>query len=104
VHSDLTYTATPQTPEPAIRAQDPSLAPVSATNTVREWLDHPVGGVLLRAALGGPNFDEEVLQPAFGLPLRQLVALSGGRFPQSTLDDLLTKVGGGAAPQDAQQS
>jgi beta-glucosidase-like glycosyl hydrolase len=74
---------------PETGAFDRSIAPVSATNTVREWLDHPVGGFLLRKAFGGPDFDEDTLALAFDLPLGQLVVLSGGRFPQSLLDDLL---------------
>jgi hypothetical protein len=73
-------------------AVDLAVAPVSATNTVQEWLDHPVGGGLLRAALGGPQFDEDAIAPAFGLSLEQLVAMSGGRFSQATLDDLIARV------------
>ena len=76
---------------------DTSAGPVSDTSTVREWLEHPVGGALLRAALGGPRFDEDALLPAHNLPLRQLVALSGGRFPQSLLDDLLERYSTSAA-------
>jgi beta-glucosidase len=91
--SDLTYTASSAAPTPALPPHDPSVEPVTASSTVREWLDHPVGGVLLRAALGGASFDDDVLAPAHGLPLGQLVALSGGRFPQSMLDDLLDQAG-----------
>ncbi|MGP3916295.1 glycoside hydrolase family 3 N-terminal domain-containing protein [Nonomuraea sp. 10N515B] len=70
------------------------VAPITQDNTVREWLDHPVGGALLREALGG--LDEEVLAPAFDLTLRQMVAYSGGRFPLSLLDELLAKTGDSA--------
>ena len=97
-HSDLTSTAA-SPPPPAPPTGHHSVAPVSATSTVREWLDHPVGGVLLRAALGGPDFDEDALAPAFGLPLHQLVPLSGGRFPQATLDDLLARCSAAPTPE-----
>jgi beta-glucosidase len=93
--SDETFTATAET-ELVVPKLDRSITPVSATNTVREWLDHPVGGVLLRTAFGGRRFDEEALRPAFDIALGQLVALSGGRFTQSTLDDLLEKVENGS--------
>jgi beta-glucosidase len=66
------------------------LTPIGEESTVLEWLEHPVGGELLRGILGG--VDEEVLAPAFGVTLTQMVAFSGGKFPQSSLDDLLAKL------------
>jgi beta-glucosidase-like glycosyl hydrolase len=93
LHDDATYARTPTRPRRAMATIDPDVAPVSATDTVRQWLEHPLGGVLLRAALGGPAFDEEALVPAFDLPLGQLVALSRGQFPRSTLDALLAQMG-----------
>jgi beta-glucosidase len=91
-HSDLKYTATPEASTPDARIYSSSVEAVTATSTIRAWLHHPVGGSLLRAALGGPDFDEDVLEPVFDLPLGHLVALSQGQFPQSTLDALLAKV------------
>ncbi|MCI1661900.1 MAG: glycoside hydrolase family 3 C-terminal domain-containing protein [Actinomyces sp.] len=66
--------------------------------TVGDWLDHPVGGELLREFLSGAGVPETMLAPARALPLQQLVALSGGMLPQAVVDDLVAKVGGGAAP------
>ena len=90
-NSDQKYTAAALTPAPHGTVNS-SVEAVTATSTIRAWLDHPVGGTLLRTALGGPDFDEDTLEPVFGLPLGQLVALSGGQFPQSTLDDLVAEV------------
>lgn len=75
------------TPRPA---SVPSQTPLSAESTVAEWLDHPVGGAVLRAALG--DHDEEVLTPALGSSLRQMVAYSQGRFPESLLDEMLSRI------------
>lgn len=65
------------------------VAPLTADSTVRECLDHPVGGAVLLELMGG--IDEELLTPALGVPLSQMVAYSAGRFPQAMLDDLLAK-------------
>lgn len=73
------------------------LRPVTADDTVRDWLDHPVGGDLLRATLEGAS--EEVLAPAFGVTMRQLVAYSQGRFPRELLDDLVAGVERACASQ-----
>jgi beta-glucosidase-like glycosyl hydrolase len=64
--------------------------PVTAESTVRDWLDHPVGGELLRAMMGGAS--EEMLAPAMGLTLSQLAYYSQGQFPDSAVDDLVAKV------------
>jgi beta-glucosidase len=92
-HTDVVFTESAPSPVGTI-VLDPTVAPISAANTVREWLDHPVAGPLLRDLMGGPTFDEDVLASVFDLPLRQLVPLSGGQFPQSTLDALVVRAGG----------
>jgi NAD(P)-dependent dehydrogenase (short-subunit alcohol dehydrogenase family) len=62
---------------------------LSASSTVAQWLDHPVGGRLLAAMLERAGASAEALAPARGLPLEQLVALSQGRFPASMVDALV---------------
>ncbi|WP_087485792.1 beta-glucosidase family protein [Brachybacterium massiliense] len=61
--------------------------PLTAVSTVGEWFEHPVGGPLLREALGGA--DEEALAPAFGLTLDQMITYSQGALPATLLKDLL---------------
>lgn len=71
--------------EPATRATTPLVAtPLSGDNTVLEWLEHPVGGDLLRGLLQGA--DEETLAPAFGMSLKEMAMYSGGRFAPETVD------------------
>ncbi|WP_344862175.1 beta-glucosidase family protein [Planomonospora alba] len=77
-------------PAPQRGQESGPVGPLTQDDTVRQWLDHPVGGGLLREALGG--LDEEVLAPALDLTLRQVVAFSGGRFPLSLLEELVAKM------------
>ncbi|GAA3383458.1 glycoside hydrolase family 3 N-terminal domain-containing protein [Cryptosporangium minutisporangium] len=74
---------------PSSAAGVAAAAPLTGDNTVLEWLDHPVGGRLLRGLLQGQ--DEEILAPAFGMPLRQVALYSGGRIPVETVDRLVTE-------------
>jgi hypothetical protein len=68
---------------PANRAQ------LTADTTIGEWLDHPVGGAVLRAFLAHAGTSAESLAPLKGVPLRQLVALSQGSMPESAIDTLI---------------
>ncbi|MFD2797194.1 SDR family NAD(P)-dependent oxidoreductase [Promicromonospora vindobonensis] len=58
-------------------------------STVGDWLDHPVGGRILAELLAQGGTTPESLTPARGLPLEQLVALSGGKLPAEALDGLV---------------
>ncbi|MCA5892557.1 SDR family NAD(P)-dependent oxidoreductase [Isoptericola sp. NEAU-Y5] len=62
---------------------------LSATSTVGEWLDHPVGGRILGAVLEQAGASAEALAPARTLPLQQLVAMSDGTFPAEMVDGLV---------------
>ena len=73
--------------EPVTRTAAPLVAaPLSGDNTVLEWLEHPVGGDLLRGLLQGA--DEETLAPAFGMSLKEMAMYSGGRITPETVDRL----------------
>jgi NAD(P)-dependent dehydrogenase (short-subunit alcohol dehydrogenase family) len=72
-------------------------------STVGEWLDHPVGGQILAGLLARGGAAPESLAPARGLPLEQLVALSGGKFPAETLDALVAAYRE-ATPDEAAQA
>lgn len=71
-----------------------AVKPLTADSTIREWLDHPVGSDLLRAALGGA--DEEALAQAFGLSLPQMIMYSQGALPDTLTDELLSQVASNA--------
>lgn len=74
--------------------------PLTANSTIGEWLEHPVGGELVRGLLAQSGASEENLEPVKGLPLQQLVALSQGQMPQSVVDDLVMKVNDGVISID----
>ncbi len=69
-------------------------------STVGQWLDHPVGGPIFTALIesGGGSVDQ--LGPARGMPLDQLVKVSGGAFPQAAVDGMLAAYRE-AAPEEA---
>ncbi|UGQ12563.1 glycoside hydrolase family 3 C-terminal domain-containing protein [Yinghuangia sp. ASG 101] len=77
----LTAAVTVDAPEP--------LEPLSAESSVARWLADPIGGTVLRAALGGiPGSglsDPDIVRMVESLPLSRLAALSGGRVD---LDDI----------------
>ncbi|MDR7382427.1 SDR family NAD(P)-dependent oxidoreductase [Promicromonospora iranensis] len=72
-------------------------------STVGEWLDHPVGGQILAGFLAQGGATPDSLAPARSLPLEQLVALSGGKFPAAALDGLIAAYRE-AAPDEAAQA
>ena len=77
--------------------------PLTANSTIGEWLTDPTGGPLVRGLLAQTGASEEMLAPIKGLPLQQLVALSQGQLPQSTVDDLVLQANGGIAPSRAKK-
>jgi NAD(P)-dependent dehydrogenase (short-subunit alcohol dehydrogenase family) len=75
-------------------------APITARNTIQQWLDHPVGGQVLRGFLDQTGTDVSALGPAVTMPLQQLVPLSQGQLPQSAVDDMVRAANGGEIPQE----
>ncbi|GAA1930816.1 hypothetical protein GCM10009775_23590 [Microbacterium aoyamense] len=84
--------------EPA--APDASL-PLSAESTIGEWLDHPVGGVILEGLLSRSGATSSSLSPLRGAPLTQLVAMSGGALNESMIDGLVEAAHAVAAAEPA---
>ncbi|WP_104102533.1 SDR family NAD(P)-dependent oxidoreductase [Arthrobacter sp. 08Y14] len=76
-------------------------SPITAQNTVQQWLDHPAGGPAIRGMLAQAGSDESTLGPALTLKLQQLVDLSGGKFPQAAVDELVKAANGGVMPETA---
>ncbi|WP_422429464.1 SDR family NAD(P)-dependent oxidoreductase [Streptomyces sp. BH055] len=73
-----------------------NLTPASA---LREWLADPAAGQILRGMLASQRQSEEALAPALGLPLEQLVKMSGGKFPAELMDVLVTASETGEVPE-----
>jgi NAD(P)-dependent dehydrogenase (short-subunit alcohol dehydrogenase family) len=74
--------------------------PLTGSRSIRQWLDHPVGGPLLRGMLTDAGQDETALKPIEHFALQQLVELGAGQFPQSLLEHLVLEANGGVAPVD----
>ena len=77
-----------------------SNAHLTANSSIAAWLDHPVGGDLVRGLLAQTGASEEMLAPIRALPLQQLVAMSQGQLPQSVVDDLVLQANGGVIPEE----
>ncbi|MCC3298607.1 SDR family NAD(P)-dependent oxidoreductase [Arthrobacter caoxuetaonis] len=76
-----------------------STTPLTAGNTIEEWLNHPVGGPVLRGFLAQTGSDEASLGPAKALKLQQLVDLSQGQMPQAAVDEMVKAANGGVMPE-----
>lgn len=74
--------------------------PITARNTIQQWLDHPVGSQVLQGFFEQSGTTKDQLGPALGMPLQQLVALSQGQLPQSAVDDMVRAANGGEIPED----
>lgn len=62
---------------------------LTASSTVGQWLDHPVGGPILADLIARGGGSADALAPARNLPLDQLVSLSQGKFPAEMVDALV---------------
>lgn len=74
--------------------------PLTSHATVGEWLDHPVGGPLLRDLVAAGGQDASSLAPARSLPLGKLVELSGGKLPAAAVEQLVRGANGGELPEE----
>lgn len=77
---------------------------LTANSTIGTWLDHPVGGALIRDLLAQGGTNPDMLGPVLGLPLQQLVAMSQGAMPQSVVDGLVLAANDGVMPENDGES
>ena len=75
---------------------------LTAHSTIGEWMNDATGGPLIRGLFEQTGADPDLLTPALGLPLQQLVAMSQGALPQSVVDDLVRAANGGELPKDTE--
>mgnify|MGYP004528264335 CR=1 FL=1 len=78
-----------------------SSAPLTAESSVGTWLDHPVGGPVLRDLLAQSGQSADALAPVRRLALSRLVDLSNGQFPPQLVDELVRRVEAGEIPNAA---
>lgn len=77
--------------------------PLTGNRTIKEWLDDPAGGPILRGLLSQAGQDERALGPVLNLPLKNLVAMSGGAFTEDLLDSLVRQANGGQIPVEEEE-
>jgi len=75
-------------------------APLTGASTIQSWLDDAAGGAALRGLLAQGGQSADALAPIAGLPLQNLVAMSGGAFPQAALDALIAQVNPDGVPAE----
>jgi len=74
-------------------------APLTGASTIQTWLDDAAGGAALRGLLAQGGQTAEALAPIAALPISNLVAMSGGSFPQAALDALIAQVNPDGVPE-----
>ncbi len=76
-------------------------APLSGDSSIATWLDHPVGGPILRDLLAQSGQTPDALRPVRRLAIKRLIKLSKGQFSQELIDDLVARVEAGEVPDSA---
>jgi len=76
-------------------------APLSGDSSIATWLDHPVGGPVLRDLLAQSGQSADVFRPVRRLAIKRLVKLSKGQFTQEMIDGLVARVEAGDVPASA---
>lgn len=75
--------------------------PLSGDSSIGTWLDHPVGGPIIRDLLAQAGQDPDVLRPVRRVAIKRLVKLSRGSFTTEMLDELVRRVEAGDIPREA---
>ncbi|WP_349897638.1 SDR family NAD(P)-dependent oxidoreductase [Parafrigoribacterium soli] len=71
---------------------------LSGDSSISTWLEHPVGGPIIRELLAQAGQNADVLRPVSRLALKRLVALSKGQFSTEMIDELVRRVEAGDVP------
>jgi NAD(P)-dependent dehydrogenase (short-subunit alcohol dehydrogenase family) len=74
---------------------------LSADSSIGTWLEHPVGGPIIRDMLTQAGQDSDVLRPVRRLAIKRLVKLSRGSFTTEMLQELVRRVEAGDVPAPA---
>lgn len=73
---------------------DGNTSSLSADSTIREWLDHPVGGQIFRDMLAEAGQNEKVLTPVKGWSLKRVAGMSQGKMTDEMISDMVRKANG----------
>jgi NAD(P)-dependent dehydrogenase (short-subunit alcohol dehydrogenase family) len=71
---------------------------LSGDDSIKTWLEHPVGGPILRDLLVQSGQSPDVLRPVQRLAIKRLVKLSKGQFSQEMVDALVARAAAGDVP------
>ncbi len=74
---------------------DTTAQALSENSTIREWLDHPVGGEIFRAMLAEAGQNEKVLTPVKGWTLKRVAGMSKGRMSDKMIEDMVRRANTG---------
>lgn len=88
----------PKDEQSAQTAAPAQLKQLSGDSSVKEWLDHPVGGAIFRDLLKQAGQDERALRPVHRLAFKRLAAMSKGQFTQEMIDDMARRANAGEMP------
>ena len=75
--------------------------PLTADSSIGTWLNHPIGGPIIRDLLAQAGQDPDVLRPVRRLAIKRLVKLSRGSFTTEMLDELVRRAEAGDVPTSA---
>ncbi len=65
------------------------MASLTRDSSIGAWLDHPIGGEVIRELLAQAGQTPEALAPVRPLAIKQLVAMSGGQMTDKMIDGLV---------------
>lgn len=74
---------------------------LSGDDSIKTWLEHPVGGPIIRDLLAQAGQNPDVLKPVQRLAIKRLVKLSKGQFSQEMVDQLVARAAAGEVPAGA---
>ncbi|MDR5699168.1 SDR family NAD(P)-dependent oxidoreductase [Agromyces aerolatus] len=74
---------------------------LTGDDSIKTWLEHPVGGPIIRELLAQAGQSPDVLRPVSRLALKRLVKLSKGQFSQEMVDQLVARAAAGDVPAGA---
>lgn len=81
-----------------------SSKPITAKNSIGDWLDHPEGRKSLDQLLAAADMTADVLQQVRGVPLEAMVNLSQGKISEETITALVLQANGGVMPPEEELS
>jgi len=74
---------------------------LTADSSIATWLEHPIGGPIMRDMLAQSGQNADVLKPVRRLAIKRLIKLSKGAFTAEMIDDLIRRVEAGEVPAGA---